>query len=56
MSQNTKKPSDTLNKEPKPPTKPKGRKPHEVDRKLPLTDDEVEKLKGSAFGMLLRRF
>ena len=38
--------------EPKP--KRKGRKPQEVERKLPLTKEEEETLKKSAFGRLLK--
>ena len=39
--------------QPKP--KRKGRKPQEVERKLPLIKEEEEMLKKSAFGRLLRR-
>jgi hypothetical protein len=39
--------------QPKP--KRKGRKPQEVERKLPLTKEEEEVLKKSAFGRLLGR-
>ena len=35
--------------------KRKGRKPQEVERKLPLTKEEEETLKKSEFGRLLRR-
>ena len=38
--------------QPKP--KRKGRKPQEVERKLPLTKEEEETLKKSAFGRLLK--
>jgi hypothetical protein len=39
--------------QPKP--KRKGRKPQEVERRLPLTKEEEETLKKSEFGRLLRR-
>ena len=38
-----------------PQPKGKGRKPQEVDRKLPLTKEEEETLKKSQFGWLLGR-
>jgi hypothetical protein len=39
--------------QPKP--KRNGRKPQEVERQIPLTKEEEEKLKKSEFGRLLRR-
>jgi hypothetical protein len=43
-------------KETQPQPKRKGRKPQEVERKLPLTkEEEEEALKKSGFGRLLRR-
>jgi hypothetical protein len=40
--------------QPKP--KRNGRKPQEVERKLPLTKEEEEALRKSEFGRLLRKF
>lgn len=55
MVYNMSKQEEQKQEEVQPQPKRRGRKPIEVDRKLPLTKEEEEALKKSEFGRLLRR-